>query len=270
MRKTVIFGGIVAGLTTAFGAFAQEAGGQTSGQANVGMSLPGAAPATATAGASDHDQVVGRLAATYFGITNVGAGASGALGPYDSPYAVAGFAPVVGIRYWINGMLGIDAGVGLSVVGGSTTVEAPPAAADDTDRNSFTAFVFPGGVPLALASADHFTFEIIPEANVAIASAGADGNGDAAGDTSYNGFHFDVGARAGAEIHFGFIKVPQLSLQASVGLRFDVDNGKTNNSEVPAGVDPIETKASRTEIHTTVQGAPWAIFTNNIAALYYF
>jgi hypothetical protein len=272
MRKSVIFGGVIAGLTTAFGAYAQEAGGQTGGQANVGMSLPGSTPATATAGASDHDQVVGRLAATYFGITNVGAGANPALGPgaYTTPYAVAGFAPVVGIRYWVTGMLGIDAGVGLSIVGGSTNADAPPADPVDSDRDSFTAFVFHGGVPLALASSDHFVFEIIPEANIAIASAGDDTNGDADGDVSHSGFHFDVGARAGAEIHFGFMKIPQLALQASVGLRFDVDNGKSTDSTPAAPAGDVELKSSRTELHTTVQGAPWAIFTNNIAALYYF
>ena len=266
MRKTVIVAGIVAGLTTAFGASAQQAGGQ----ANVGMSLPGAAPATAAPGASDHDLVVGRLAATYFGITDVGAGANPLPDPgsYTSPYAVTGFAPVVGIRYWISGLLGIDAGVGLSIVGGSTSFEAPPADAVDSDRDSFTAFVFHAGVPLALASADHFTFEVIPEANIAIASAGDDPNDDAAGDVSHNGFHFDVGARAGAEIHFGFMKIPQLALQASVGLRFDYDSGKSTDG-TGAGAD-TETSTSRTELHTTVQGAPWAIFTNNIAALYYF
>lgn len=266
MRKTVIVAGIVAGLTTALGASAQQAGGQ----ANVGMSLPGAQPAAAAAGASDHDMVVGRLAVTYFGITEVGAGASAVLGPgaYTSPYAVTGFAPVVGVRYWINGMLGIDGGVGFSMVGGSTRIEAPPVDPVDQDRDSFTAFTFHVGVPLALASADHFTFEIVPEGNIGFAGAGDDPNDDAAGDIDHSGLHFDVGARAGAEIHFGFIKVPQLSLQASIGLRFDYDSGKSTDS-TGAG-DDVEVTASRTELHTTVQGAPWAIFTNNIAALYYF
>jgi hypothetical protein len=76
-----------------------------------------------------------------------------------------------------------------------------------------------------------------------------------------------VGARAGAEIHFGFIDIPQLALQASIGLRFDVDSGSTTDS---TGPDDVEVSSNRTHLHTTVQGAPWAIFTNNIAALYYF
>ena len=278
MRKSVIVAGILAGLTTALGAQAQEAGGQ----ANVGMTLPGATPAAAAAGASDHDRVVGRLAVTYFGITNVGAGADGCAGgclaPPDTgsnstPYAVSGFAPVVGVRYWINDFLGIDGGVGLSLVSGSTNVEAAPPPPDpiDEDRDSFSGFVFHAGVPLALASAGHFTFEIVPEANIAFTSASQDPNGgDGAGDVSHSGMHFDVGARAGAEIHFGFINVPQLALQASVGLRLDIDNGSTEDSTPPGTDDDIDSESSRTHFHTTVQGAPWAIFTNNIAALYYF
>jgi hypothetical protein len=165
-------------------------------------------------------------------------------------------------------MLGIDAGIGLSFVGGSQEFDAPPADPVDSGRDSFTGFVFHGGVPLALASAGHFTFEIIPEANIAFTSASDDTNADAAGDQSHNGFHLDIGARAGTELHFGFIGVPQLSLQASVGLRFDYDSGKTTDSTGPG--DDVESSSSRTELHTTVQGAPWAIFTNNIAALYYF
>jgi hypothetical protein len=278
MRKSVIVAGLLAGLTTALGASAQEAGGQ----ANVGMSLPGATPAAAAAGASDHEQVVGRLAVTYFGITNVGAGADGCAGgclglpdtgSNSTPYAVSGFAPVVGVRYWINSLLGIDGGVGLSLVGGSTRAEAAPPPPDpiDEDRDSFSGFVFHAGVPLALASADHFTFEIVPEANIAFTSASQDPNGgDGAGDVTHSGMHFDVGARAGAEIHFGFINVPQLALQASIGLRFDVDNGSTEDSTPPGTDDDFDVESSRTHFHTTVQGAPWAIFTNNIAALYYF
>ena len=270
MRNVVISAGVLVGLTMAGGALAQEA----EGQANVGMSLPGAQPAAAVAGASDHDQVVGRLAVGYFGFSDVGAGAGGGLGPNDSPYSLGGDAPVVGVRYWIDQMIGLDVGVGLTVIGGSLEAEQAPAPAVDVDRNSFTAFAFHAGVPLALASSGHFSFQIVPEANVAIASGSEDPNGDdVAGDISHSGFHFDVGARAGAEIHFGFIDIPQLSLQASVGLRFDIDRGSSEDSTPQADMPPaenIETSSSRNEFHTTVQDNPWGIFTNSVYALYYF
>jgi hypothetical protein len=82
-------------------------------------------------------------------------------------------------------------------------------------------------------------------------------------ETSYGGFHLDVGARAGAEIHFGFIDVPQLSLQGSVGVRLAMDS-----VSVEAG--DAETSASRFNFNTTVGDNPWNIFTSNVAALYYF
>lgn len=261
MRKTVIVAGIVAGLTTALGASAQQAGGQ----ANVGMSLPGAAPAAAAAGASDHDQMVGRLAVGYLGRATVGAGANPA-GPVDPAnpegYAVVGLAPVVGVRYWINGMLGLDAGLGLALIGGSVETTAPDS---DIDLDSFTGFIFHAGVPLALASSQHFTFEIVPEANVGIGSAEQDD-----GDTTHSGFHLDIGARAGAEIHFGFMNIPQLSLQGSIGLQFALDSGSSDFDPPEPGADPDSIERSRTALQTTVGSNPWNIFTSNVAALYYF
>jgi hypothetical protein len=267
MRNLIIAAGFSASLLATQGAFAQEttASGSASGSGNVGVSLPGAT-ATATTGSSDHDQMVGRLAVGYFGIANTGAGAALTTGTNDSPYAVSGSAPVVGVRYWLNPMIGIDAGVGLSIVGGSLSDDDDMTP--DIDRESFTAFLIHAGVPLALASADHFAFEVIPELNVGFASGGTDAPG-APGDISYSGFHFDVGARVGAEIHFGFIKIPQLSLVGSVGVRFDTDKGSTEDSET-ANPMTLNASSSRSEFHTTVGSNPWAIFTNQVAALYYF
>jgi hypothetical protein len=267
MRTLITAAGLTACLLATPSAFAQDttASGNASGNANVGVSLPGATT-TAAAGTSDHDQMVGRLAVGYFGIATMGAGAAVAAGANDSPYGLTGSAPVVGVRYWINPMIGIDAGVGLSIVGGSLEPADPDAP--DVDRESFSAFLFHAGVPLALASADHFTFEVIPELNVGFASGGTD-DPATPGDTSYSGFHFDVGARAGAEISFGFIKIPQLSLVGSIGVRFDTDKGSTESNENAANTN-FETSSSRSEFHTTVGSNPWAIFTNQVAALYYF
>jgi hypothetical protein len=266
MRTLITAAGLTACLLATPSAFAQDttASGNASGNANVGVSLPGATT-TAAAGTSDHDQMVGRLAVGYFGIATMGAGAGGGLGANDSPYALTGSAPVVGVRYWISPMIGIDAGIGVSVVGGSQDLPAPAA---DPDRESFTAFLVHAGVPLALASADHFTFEVIPELNVGFAGGGTD-DPATPGDTSYSGFHFDVGARAGAEISFGFIKIPQLSLVGSIGVRFDTDKGSTESNENAANTN-VEASSSRSEFHTTVGSNPWAIFTNQVAALYYF
>jgi hypothetical protein len=170
-------------------------------------------------------------------------------------------APVIGARYWLNDMIGIDAGLGFLLSGGSVEVSTP-AGDDETDVQGFTALIVHAGVPISLADSGHFSFQIVPELNVGFASSSVDGVGDAP-DTDFDGFHLDVGARAGAEVHFGFIDIPQLSLQGSVGARFAYDK---------VGIEVGESSADRTthSVGTTVGDNPWNIFTSNVAALYYF
>jgi len=216
----------------------------TTTSTQVGMALPGANPqAAAVAGASDHDAVVGRLAVGYMGRS----------APFTGlPSAVP--VPVIGVRYWLSDMLGIDAGVGFGIASGSTK----NAAGTETDQPSFHAFMLHGGVPLSLASAGHFSFQVVPELNLGF---GGSSQTVAGVDQSVSAFHFDIGARAGAEIHFGFINVPQLSLQGSIGARMNIDS---------TGADPGDAGSSNFSFATTVGDNPWNIFTSNVAALYYF
>jgi hypothetical protein len=209
-------------------------------------------------GNSDHIDMVGHLGIGYLGRRTVLIAAPG--GGVADPTPVD--APVLGVRYWLSPMLGIDAGLGLSLTGGSVT--AP--GGDDADKVGSTVVILHGGVPLSLASSNHFSFQIVPEINFGLASATQEL--DPAPDNELSGFHFDIGARAGAEIHFGFIDIPQLSLQAGVGVAFAYDSVSASN---PDGADPAEeTKDSTKTFGTTLAGNPWDIFAGNIAALYYF
>jgi hypothetical protein len=228
---------------------AANATASTSGSAQVGMALPGAAPqAAAVAGTSDHDAVVGRLAVGYLGRNGVAIpGLAGGGGATVIP------TPVIGVRYWLSDMLGIDAGLGFGLTSGSAETGGM-----SVDNPSWHLFMIHGGVPLSLASAGHFSFQIVPELNLGFAGASTEVAGM---DVSVSGFHLDVGARAGAEIHFGFINVPQLSLQGSVGLRMNMDS---------TGTDPGDNSTSNFSLATTVGDNPWNIFTSNVAALYYF
>lgn len=229
---------------------AAEASAETGGTAEVGMALPGVAPqAAAVAGTSDHDSVVGRLAVGFLGRNGVEIG--GGITPTVIP------TPVIGVRYWLSDQIGIDAGLGFGLTSGSS--ETPPAA--EVDAPSWHLFMIHGGLPISLASAGHFSFQVVPELNLGFAGASTEIGGM---DASVSGFHFDVGARAGAEIHFGFIDIPQLSLQGGVGLRWTM----TSTSSEVGGTDGPS--SSSTSIGTTLNGNPWDIFTGNIAALYYF
>jgi hypothetical protein len=235
------------------------------------MALPSAAPAADPNG-SDHDGVVGHLAVGYLGRPGM---------IMDSPAGrVNRAAPIIGIRYWIDPMIGIDAGFGLSITSDSNTPAAiPPAPSIEQNNFAPTVFMLHAGVPLALAGSKHFSFQIIPEINFGTASGSVTPPNDAMGNpggpkVTYSGLHFDIGARAGAEIHFGFIGVPQLSLQAGIGLAFASDSEKTvTDAFTPVGgatAPGTTAKASQSALATSVGDNPWNIFTSNVAAFYYF
>ena len=59
--------------------------------------------------------------------------------------------------------------------------------------------------------------------------------------------------------------MPQLALQATIGLAFRYESIKASLSD-----NTVSASQSGIGFGTTVQDAPWAIFTNNISALYYF
>lgn len=244
MKQVATFGTVVGALLISSVALGQTA---DAGNANAGVT-----------GNSDHVNMVGHLALGYLGRRTVFIAAPG--GGAADPTPVD--APVLGVRYWLNNMLGIDAGLGLSMTGGSIT----PPGGDETDKVGSTVFILHGGVPLSLASSGHFSFQIVPEINFGLASATQEL--DPQPDNELSGFHLDIGARAGAEVHFGFIDIPQLSLQAGVGLFYAYDSVSASN---PDGSDPAEDSDNKTTTFgTSLAGNPWDIFTGNISALYYF
>lgn len=224
------------------------------------VDTPPPAPATPAApGISDHDQVVGHLGIGYLGRQTIQIASAAA-----TPTPVT--APVVGVRYWLDPMLGIDAGAGFSLTSGSTETDTG-AASETIDKVGVTAVIGHVGVPLALASSQHFSFQIIPETNLGFAGATVEGDSDTGTpDVKLSGFHWDIGARAGAEVHFGFIDIPQLSLQAGIGLALQLDNVKQTVKTTPEA----SVSDSTLTVGTTLAGDPWELFVGNLSALYYF
>jgi hypothetical protein len=266
---------------------------------------PAGEPAGAAAGGTDHAGVVGKLAVGWMGVNTVAlgngdyapsspGGKCGALNPgqtqSDTPCrpvltgATTVSVPTIGVRYWLNERLGLDVGLGLAIQSGSTKSYPYPSDGNNgnfdvewkRDSRSIFAGVIHAGVPIVLGEpGKHYTFTAIPEANVGFASGSQkeqpqpqpNGPNQTAvvirEELKTGGFRLDVGARLGAEIQFGFIGLPQLSLQGTVGLFFSTQS-------VRATVGGKDATQSSTTIGTSVQNAPWALFTNNIAALYYF
>jgi hypothetical protein len=246
-------------------------------QPGVYGAMPAPAPATpAPAGppggakASDHETwAVGRVGVGWFGTKNV---------PYDVTVTNAGTAnatlsmatqatPAIGIRYWLNPSLGIDAGLGFYSEGGSSKVEPPGTS---VDKPSHWTFLVHGGLPIAFLNAGHFSFQLTPEADIGIGGGSEtvpQGTSTTAIDKS--GLAIQIGARVGSEIHFGFMGIPQLSLDASVGAYFATATAKETVTP-PAPGQVTTYSLSGTMIGTSQINSPWDIFRSNIAARYYF
>jgi hypothetical protein len=163
------------------------------------------------------------------------------------------------MRYWLNGKIGIDAGLGMGISSSSSSTDNG-VTTTTLSAPSPVGFALHGGLPIALHHAKHYSFLIIPEVTFGFATATQTATGMQ--DLSLNGVLFQLGCRAGAEIHFGFIGVPELALQATVGVLLDTEFTKASQ-----GITSLST--SSVNFNTTVAGAPWAIFTNTISAIYY-
>ncbi|MCU0656483.1 MAG: hypothetical protein MUF64_14905 [Polyangiaceae bacterium] len=223
------------------------------------------APAAAASGGTNHAQVVGSFGVGYMGLGGIAIGQlQGGPTPDISSQNID--APIIGARYWVSESLGIDAGIGFGNTSSKRTVKNG-GVTTETEGPSATGFLFHAGVPLVLGTPGQYhTFQVVPELNVGFASStikGTTNNGVTTPDIELGGFRLDVGARVGSEIHFGFVGLPKLALQATVGLYF-------STSSVSGKQDQLEVTRSQTSIGTSVQAAPWSIFTNNISALYYF
>ena len=222
-------------------------------------------------GTTDHEKVVGHFGVGYFGVTAQPIGVSGAAS------AVTGFSrgtvqvPVIGARYWLSERIGIDGGVGLNFFSSSTAQEANGKEVT-VDGPAVIAFALHAGVPIAFAYGKHYKFLAIPELNFGYATQTEEQQNvvapaTKAPDVHRTGLRFDVGARIGTEIQFGFIGIPELALQASVGLNFRRRVWHASQETTP---NDTSMSQGQTDFGTTVQSDPWAIFTNNISALYYF
>ena len=210
----------------------------------------------------DHERFVGHIGVTYFDIASlpVANPVTGAV--IATPGGITSStvsAPVVGVRYWFHRDFGVDVGIGAGYAGGSQ--ETVTGTADNSaDKASTGGFAFHGGLPIAFFHGKHYTFLLIPQFTVGV-TTGSFSQGGVEQDLS--GFLFDGGAAVGAEIHFGFIGIPELALQATVGLSYrrSVFKWKSGNNSFSDGTNTFG---------TNVSADPWAIFKDTISATYYF
>jgi hypothetical protein len=209
-------------------------------------------------GGTDHGRVVGHFGVGFFGVREV---PIAGIGTANFPEATV-FAPTIGVRYWMQDWLGIEAALGLGVESSGTTIDTAGNSAT-TNGPSVFALALHGGLPLVFAASKHFAFEVIPELNIGFATGGVDDQSPANNDRDLSGVLLELGARVGAEIQFGFIDIPELALQATVGLHLRYE-GRSQS------IGDTDTSNHRFRFGTTLQGEPWDIFQETITAIYYF
>ncbi len=231
-------------------------------------------------GESDHDGHVGSLALGFLGTRFVPAAR-----PHPTEAVVispAGNAtvtiepdevtvPLFGMRYWINSTVGAELAFGFNVAGGSETVESPNAdptlnVSSERSLPSHKAVCGRLGIPLSVFSSTHYNFMLIPELDVGYSSSTLKDfelstTGEAL-DLQLSGFVFGIGGRVGAELSFGFIDVPQLSIQSAWGVRFE-------SRRRLGRIGDAETVQTETAFGTSWYGSPWDIFAGSFALLYH-
>jgi hypothetical protein len=200
--------------------------------------------------ADDHASVVRHWGVGYQGVSSLPI-ATGCCDTGGNAQMGTVNAPVIGVRYWFRQKVGVDAGVGLGIQTGS----AQPSA---------YGFAFHAGLPVVLGRGRHTAFEVTPEATVGFTTGTiAPPAGTNAAAANASGLLVRAGARAGAEVHFGFIGLPEVALQATVGLYWRTQTWHLDQAGMTSS-------GSSTLVTTSVNDNPWGIFTNTISALYYF
>lgn len=174
-------------------------------------------------------------------------------------------APAIGLRYWFSRDLGLDVAIGFWTESG-TDKSTDPNGTRENDLESKTAFLLHGGLPIVLGGGKHVSVQLTPQVNLGIASgkwSPAATGGNLPPSVEESGVVFQMGSRIGAEVFFGFIGMPELSLDASLGLYLQTQKGK-----ISAG--NTEASRSSTSIGTHQFNSPWDFFTSSLAARYYF
>ncbi len=235
---------------------------------------PTVEPAPVEERPTDHAGVVRHVGIGFLGVSElpiavalpVGTEDEPGLSPNDRLLVRAVTAPTLGARFWLSRRFGLDAGVGFSFSSGSTSADLGGTTVD-VDKQSVFAFLVHAGAPIVVTELQHMALLVVPGATFGMARSDVepiyDDNAPPAAEL--RGARLDVGVRAGAEIHFGFMGLPNLALEAGIGLLFT-----TEWASATVGDQSIRDVSTR--ISTTSFSDPWDIFSGvgSVSARYYF
>jgi len=229
----------------------QPIGAQT--QANpVQANLP--QPEQPVSPRSDHESVVNHVGVGWYGTRTI------------PLYNAGGIeTPLVGIRYWFSPVAGLDIAAGAMTV---TTEDKSKTSTSSvtTPQGSAASLMAHIGVPLSFHHSQHHSIQLIPQMELGYAHGEKDPpspNPSNQLKQTNNGVLLQAGVAVGAEVHFGFMGLPHLSLDATLGIfsSYSYCKGEVGTAS-----------AERTQVlfSTSNVNNPWDFFRSNIGARYYF
>jgi hypothetical protein len=120
---------------------------------------------------TDHAAVIGHLGVGWYGVYSLPYGATTLSMDGTTANAPSVDAPSIGARYWLNETLAIEGALGLGIISG-TVKNKTGTTSIETNEPSLFGLALHAALPIALATSQHFTFEVIPELNFGFTSGG--------------------------------------------------------------------------------------------------
>ncbi|MEO0322937.1 MAG: hypothetical protein AAF447_08260 [Myxococcota bacterium] len=240
-----------------------------------------AAPvAAAPAAPAEHDHVfsVGKIGLTFFGVDSIRLTPNAPLVPgsgtplTDVSDGAVVRAPVVGVRYWFSESLGLDIGLGIGFRSRDDVNNLFRAADGSVFSDTYDGLdgvfglAFHAGLPFSLKTYPHFNLLFIPEIGFTYAQATAVAFGPSVNDVDFASIGFQVDARFGGEVSFGFWGLPNLALQATVGIGFAYSQQTAADQRDLGDAGAVDLETTEFGVQTTAND----IFNGTIRVLYYF
>ena len=270
-------------------------------EASVSLSPKGKKLSSTTDSDSDHAMYVGAFALGYMGASEipfietatVAPGANNTVRLNATTTTIN--APVIGLRYWITDLLGIDAGIGFRNYSGSvkqhiadlTPNQELETNIEQKDVNQFGMLIH-AGVPLALHAEKHWVFQVVPELNIGFSSGKMQDPAKGEYVPPHGRKSADLHERRQVQRHAvrcrrarrrrAALRLHRRAQPLATGddralspLRLVQGQGRRQpERRTPTWPDTLSYERSQMTIGTSVQDAPWSIFTKNVSALYYF
>lgn len=192
---------------------------------------------------------LGLSSMTPLGLSLGGLGGLGALIPRNQ-------VPLLGVRWWLrDARLGLDFGVGVMMSTGTESI-----AFAGLPSLQVVGHV---GLPIAVASTQHVIVLLAPEFRAGLSTTTSGGSNEATGSL------LEVAVRGGVELFFGFIGVPELSLEAAV--RAGVAREAQGFSFLsPLGPGGGTTSFETYRFATSLSGDAGSIIASSLSLKYYF